>query len=308
MDNAAMRIDHDQIFKTLIEAFFAEFMLLFCPDEAAVIDFSKVEFLRKEYFTDTQRGKRRAMDLVVKVHLKSGTQKFVLIHIEFESKRPNRHFARRMYRYYCQLFLRYDTEVVPIAVFTDDAKWKGTLSNKLELSVASKTFVRFEYHMVKLSSLNYRNFLESHIPLAFALMAKMDYNRHTQARMKADFLRLILGCPIDPARKSLLVEFVETYIPLAGTELTEFEHLIHSEQQYAEVEKMVTVYEQQGIENGKRNLLLQLLCKKFGELPSELSEQLSKISSAEQLDQLSLAVLDMESLAEFQTLLPRAKA
>ena len=42
-----MSIDHDQIFKTLIEAFFAEFMALFCPDEAAVIDFTQVEFLRE---------------------------------------------------------------------------------------------------------------------------------------------------------------------------------------------------------------------------------------------------------------------
>jgi hypothetical protein len=58
-----MSIDHDQVFKTLIEAFLAEFMLLFCPKEAAAIDFSRIEFLRKEYFTDTQRGKRRAMDL-----------------------------------------------------------------------------------------------------------------------------------------------------------------------------------------------------------------------------------------------------
>ena len=34
-------------------------------------------------------------------------------------------------------------------------------------------------------------------------------------RLKADFLRLILRSPVDPARRSLLVEFVETYLPLA---------------------------------------------------------------------------------------------
>ena len=50
-----MPIDHDQIFKQLIEAFFREFMELFCPDEAALIDFSKVEFLREEHFTDIVR-------------------------------------------------------------------------------------------------------------------------------------------------------------------------------------------------------------------------------------------------------------
>jgi len=50
-----MSIDHDQIFKTLIEAFFAEFMLLFCPDEATIIDFSQVEFLRKEQSSTRNR-------------------------------------------------------------------------------------------------------------------------------------------------------------------------------------------------------------------------------------------------------------
>lgn len=308
MGAASMSIDDDQIFKTLIEAFFAEFMSLFCPNEAALIDFSKVEFLRKEHFTDTQRGKRREMDLVVKVLLKNGSEKFILIHIEFESKRPDRHFARRMYRYYCQLFLRYDTDIVPIVVFTDDARWKKLVTNKFEVSVAGTSYLQFQYQMIKLRELSYRSFLGSANPLAYALMAKMDYNRQEQARMKADFLRMILGAHVDPARASLLIEFVETYVPLTVNECIEFEHLIQTEQQYAEVEQMVTVYEQrgieQGIEQGKRNLLLRLLCKKFGELPKELEAGLVKIESVEMLDQLSLGVLDARSLDEFLKLLP----
>ena len=74
-----MAIDHDQIFKNLIEAFFREFMQLFFASIAEQIDFSTVEFLRKEYFTDVQLGKRRAMDLVVKVRLVNGQVRFVLI-------------------------------------------------------------------------------------------------------------------------------------------------------------------------------------------------------------------------------------
>jgi hypothetical protein len=41
-------------------------------------------------------------------------------------------------------------------------------------------------------------------------MAKMNYSRRERVRLKADFLRLILGSGIDPARQSVLVEFVET--------------------------------------------------------------------------------------------------
>ena len=52
-------------------------------------------------------------------------------------------------------------------------------------------------------------------------MAKMDYNRRERVRLKADFLRWILGTPVDPARRGLLVDFVETYMPLAGGEQSE---------------------------------------------------------------------------------------
>ena len=101
-------IDHDQIFKRLIEAFFREFMELFCPDEARVIDFGRVEFLREEHFTDVREGARRRLDLVAKVRLRTGSEKFVLVHGEFEASRKERDFPRRMFRYFCQLFLRYD--------------------------------------------------------------------------------------------------------------------------------------------------------------------------------------------------------
>ena len=92
-----------------------------------------------------------------------------------------------------------------------------------ELSLAGKKFMRFEYHLVKLKNLDYRQFLESNNPLAYGLMAKMEYNRKDRARLKADFLRWILACPTDPARQSLLVEFVETYVALADHEQAEFQ-------------------------------------------------------------------------------------
>jgi len=80
-----MRIDHDQNFKQLIQAFFREFMELFLPKVAARIDFSRVEFLDKEYFTVLPEGSRRQLDLVVKVGLRAGGEELLLIHCEFES-------------------------------------------------------------------------------------------------------------------------------------------------------------------------------------------------------------------------------
>ena len=300
-----MSIDHDQIFKQLIEAFFREFMELFCPAEAKWIDFGQVEFLREEHFTDIPRGDRRQLDLVAKVGLKAGGQKFVLVHTEFESeKEPD--FPRRMFRYYCQLFLRHDTDIVPIVVFTDDARWKTPVPDHFELGVAGKTFVQFDYHLIKLKALDYRQFLDSNNPLAYALMAKMDYNQQQRVRLKADFLRLILGCPVDPARRSLLIEFVETYLPLAKDEQAEFREIVHADSEYVEVERMITTYEieakkegkREGKKEGKQDDLILLSEKKFGKLTAAQRRKIRQIESTEKLDVLLLALLDAKSLDE----------
>ena len=104
-------------------------------------------------------------------------------------------------------------------------------------------------------------------------------------------------------RRSLLVEFVETYVPLLGNDLIEFQELIHTENQYEEVEKMVTVYEQmgivKGIEKGKQNTLVKLLAKKFGSVPEEIDRAIRSIVSIERLDELLLSVLDAKSLNGF---------
>ena len=193
-------------------------------------------------------------------------------------------------------------EIVPIAMFTDDARWRIPVPDHFELRVAGTTFVRFAYHLIKLKHLDYRRFLGSDNPLAYGLMAKMDYNRRERVRLKADFLRWILACPLDPARRSLLVEFVETYLPLAGPEQCEFEQTVRSDDQYHEVEQMITVYEQRGKQEGKhegkQEDLILLLEKKFGKLGAARKRKIRKIESTQELESLLFAVLDAKSLKD----------
>ena len=62
----------------------------------------------------------------------------------------------------------------------------------------------------------------------------------------------ILACPTDPARQSLLVEFVETYVALADHEQAEFQQFVSNDPEYTQVQQMITTYEQKGIEEGKK--------------------------------------------------------
>src|SRR5262249_21172314 len=61
----------------------------------------------------------RVVDKLVKVWLRDGSERWVLIHIEVQSQEEGR-FPRRMFVYHYRLFDRYDREVVSLAVLGDD--------------------------------------------------------------------------------------------------------------------------------------------------------------------------------------------
>jgi predicted transposase/invertase (TIGR01784 family) len=304
-----MAVDHDQIFKTLLRSFFREFMELFLPQEAKAIDFTKVEFLEKEVFTDIPSGRRKYLDLVVKVGLKRGGEQFILIHLEFQA-RKEWDFPERMFQYYCQLYLRHRTPIVPVAIFTDEAVWRKPIPDGFEIGLEGERYVQFRFHLLKLKHLNYRQFLKSENPLAYALMAKMNFDRRERVRLKADFLRLILGARVNPARKSILLQFVETYVPLDRREETEFNEQVQEESQLQEVRSMITTYEKRGIRigirKGRREGLLQarqrdlilLLEKKFDKVDQSVRDKILRMRSSDKLESLLLAVLDATEIEE----------
>ena len=235
--------------------------------------------------------------------MKRGGERFILVHFEFEASRKDQNFPQRMFEYFCQLFLRHRLPVVPIAVFSDDAEWTESVPDFFELTLSPRSRVRFDFHLIKLSQLDYRPFLKSANPLAFALMAKMKYTRRQRVRLKADFLRLILRSGVDAARESLLVEFVETYMPLrTADEVHQFDELVQVDESYVEVRNMVTAYEkvgiEKGIEKGKLEALLLLLDERFENLPDAIRRKVRRINSSKRIDELLLAVLKVKSLSE----------
>src|SRR5262249_51092902 len=67
---------------------------------------------------------RRVVDKLVKVWLKNGEERWLLIHVEVQTGRE-RGFARRMYGYNYRIFDRYDREVISLAVLADDdPRWR----------------------------------------------------------------------------------------------------------------------------------------------------------------------------------------
>jgi hypothetical protein len=119
--------DYDSPWKEALDNFFEAFLELFFPEAYADIDWSRpCESLDKELQQIAPEAEigRRYVDKLVKVWLKSGAERWVLVHVEVQMSDDGK-FTWRMYVYNYRLFDKYNREVASFAVLGDDnARWR----------------------------------------------------------------------------------------------------------------------------------------------------------------------------------------
>src|SRR5262245_22701577 len=119
--------DYDSPWKEALDRYFEQCLAFFFPQAHADIDWGRgYQTLDKELqqvVPAAEQG-RRYVDKLVKVWLKSGEEKWILIHVEVQTSRESE-FPKRMYVYNYRIFDRYDHEVVSLAILGDeDAGWR----------------------------------------------------------------------------------------------------------------------------------------------------------------------------------------
>ncbi|WP_342514436.1 Rpn family recombination-promoting nuclease/putative transposase [Sporosarcina sp. FSL K6-1522] len=113
-------IDQDGLWKKIIGELFEEFLLFFSPELHAQVDFSiGADFLQQELFQEIIEDKsgRRSTDQLVKVYLKGGEEKWILVHVEVQSNNEE-DFAERMFQYFYRIYDQYNKKIVALAVMT----------------------------------------------------------------------------------------------------------------------------------------------------------------------------------------------
>lgn len=284
---------HDQLFKELLRAFFAEFMELFFPTVAEQLDFSAVVFLDKEVFTDVPAGSLREPDLIARVQTTIGEPEIILIHIEVQARRE-REFGARMAEYYMLLRLRYRLPVFPVALYLERGAG-GVGTERYRESLFDWPVLTFNYHRIGVPDLAADEYLQGSNPLAYGLAALMRPGERRPAEVKADCLLRVARAVLDEARKVLLANCVETYLHLDAGEQQRFQQLIDQSPD-EEVSEMLSIYEERGITKGKRDAVLRTMRHKFGELPEPVRAQVQAIESDDELNELLDAILDASSL------------
>jgi hypothetical protein len=117
----------DSAWKEIIKKLLKDFLEFFFPDIHRAIDFGKeITFLDKdlkEIDPDSNQGDRIA-DVLVKVHLKDGSTRYIciIIHIEVQGQ-PKPDFMERMFIYYYRAFDKEKNDKIPVislAILADD--------------------------------------------------------------------------------------------------------------------------------------------------------------------------------------------
>ncbi len=318
---------HDQMFKMLITTFFWEFVELFLPHMLEYLDRdTEPEFLDKEILTDIGTGERHEIDLLVKVKFK-GEFAYFLIHIENQStSQPD--FPRRMFGYCSRIISKYDLPVYPIALFSYDSP-KRAAPDKYTVSFSDLNVIQFEFRVIQLNRLSWRDYINKMNPVAVALMAKMNVNPEDRARLMSECMRMLVTLKLSPARTVLIGSFLEQYLKLSAQQMKQFERVIETfprDEQEAIMEMTTTWFkqgkkegeqlgflegakvgeqlgEQRGVQigqlQGKAELLYRQISYRFG-AEAEVILPNIPILSKESLDELGLVLFEVRSLEELK--------
>jgi hypothetical protein len=320
--------DHDQRFKSLLKAFFAEFFQVFFPAWANRFDFARVDWLEQEVFPDPPRGEQRCLDLVARLPLRPGVPPpapalaagepadcwLTLIHVEIESQDTVAPLRPRMHAYYEQLRRRHDLPVLPIALYLrvglDGIGW-----DVYEETYWEHRLLSFTYAYVGLPGLDGEQYVAGEHLLGVALTALMRVPPERRAAVHAEALRRLAEARENEYRRYLLLECLEAYATLDQTQAQELTALLRTERYQgaqamamttfekgvqAGLQQAVTTFEkgvQAGLQRGQRTMLQKLLEARFGRLSHAALQRLDSLNT-EGLEELAMALLKAQSLQE----------
>jgi predicted transposase YdaD len=290
--------DHDRLFKELLSTFFVEFLELFLPQVVDAIEPDSIGFLLQEYFADLTAGENKIIDLLAQVRL-AGQEVSFLIHLEAQAS-SQADFARRMFFYFARLHQKYLQRIYPIVLFSFDEPYRQE-PNRYSVEFEDLKVMEFNFFPIQLNCLNWRDFLNQRNPIAAALMSKMQIDAADRPRVKVECLRLLATLRLDPARSQLISGFVDTYLRMNAEEEQVFQTAIGTleESEREGVMQILTSWMEQGIAEGEqrgrlegeRSLVMRLLTRRLGTLPTSVEAQVQALDLP-RIEALSEALLD----------------
>jgi len=314
------RARYDEGWKEAIRSFFPQFMTFFFPEVAKHIDFSRgFEFLDKELSGISKKGlSRKRADTLVKVSLKDGGERWVLVHVEVQGY-PQEEFSRRMFIYNYRIFDRYGKDVVSLAVLTDEDESFRPGAYRFSLGGFR---LEMDYPVVKL--LDYRSRWQeleaSDNPFSVVVMSHLK-SQETRGRMRERYAwklrltRMLYDRGYSRDEVLGLYRFIDMVLSLPGGLEEEYHEEIFREEEVREMPYITTAERigmRKGLEEGRkqglqegmleeaRELVLEALEERFGVVPEDLEEVVRGQKDREVLRRWHRLAIRAGSLEEFR--------
>jgi Domain of unknown function (DUF4351) len=165
--------------------------------------------------------------------------------------------------------------------------------------------LRFNYRVIRLNHLPWRDFVGKANPVASAFMAKIKVRKSDRIAVKLECLRELAGLALNPAQLHLLSGFVDTYLRLDLVEEERFMEQvgrIEGKQQEG-IMQIVTSWQEQGRREGRQeeasSLVMRLVKRKFGVMAEPIEQTIATLP-IDRLNDLGEALLDFSSEADLR--------
>lgn len=263
MDTNKERVDSDQLTKRLIELFFKDFLDFFCPDLAKIIDFNSVDFPNKELYSGIIEGEKTISDVLAKVNLLDGQEQYILIHLEIQSSRDV-DIPRRMFRYFCNIWMKHEKPVYAFALFIDESRWKEPISNVFTREFMG-TKLTYEFQLQKTKNYNYEEYLDYPNPIVTAFLIRMNYGKKSRALVKAESMKRIKKYyNLTETQTETLLHFIDRLLFLDEEETKEFKDIIKQDE-YEEVNEMLTTLQEERLQEERKKRDVEIAEKSLQE-------------------------------------------
>ena len=178
--------NEDGLWKNLIFELFKEFMQFFAPDLYPEIDFKmNTDFLQQELHQQiiNQKKGTKYTDQIVKVNLKNGKEKYILIHIEIQAIGKDT-FTERMFKYFYRIYDKLNHPIYAIARLTD-ARYKNH-TDKFRYSFYG-TELTYAFNKYKFHEKDEEKLKQSSNPFSLAVLAGI-YSSETKNDIEKRYL------------------------------------------------------------------------------------------------------------------------
>ncbi len=310
----------DSSWRKILDKLLPEFLAFYFPEIHRAIDFSKgIEFLDKELQKilpkQDDRGKR-VVDKLVKVFLREGSERLLLLHIEVQGYRDPE-FSQRVYNCNYRITDRFGKQAVSVALLTDENP--DFRDHVYEFSLWEFR-LHFEFPAVKLldygekwAELEQDSNPFAIVTRAFLKTVETSGNDQTRFHWKKEFLLELYRRGLTREMIAVLYEFIDVVMALPKTE---DEKLYEEIKQSTEEKTMsvMTTAERVGMKKGVkkvksavRKVLYQTIADileiKFGAAGLQLSERVQLITNIKALQKIRLGLKQTEAIIGAEALI-----